>query len=164
MHKPVKYVEKAVTVAAKGAWVVFDKINSIHPNPSFTPKWSDKPLLKSYEKSKPPLGWPRDDRLALPQVRARNSPADHRRQAAGRNPAEREGRRDQGADHRARRQDPDGEGLPHSRPLRRRDGDRHRVLQAPRRSLSPAATSAPTTTRSCIITAAARCCTAADRC
>ncbi len=59
MHKPVKYVEKAVTVAAKGAWVVFDKLNSIHPNPSFTPKWSDKPLLKSYQKSKPPLGWPR---------------------------------------------------------------------------------------------------------
>src|SRR5271165_3295307 len=59
MHKPVKYVEKAVTIAAKGAWVVFNKINSINPNPSFTPKWSDKPLLKSYEKSKPPLGWPR---------------------------------------------------------------------------------------------------------
>ena len=24
-----------------------------------TPKWSDKPLLKSYQKTKPPLGWPR---------------------------------------------------------------------------------------------------------
>src|SRR5215475_2725253 len=59
MHKPVKYVEKAVTVAARGAWVVFDRLNSISPNPSFTPKWSDKPLLKSYQKSKPPLGWPR---------------------------------------------------------------------------------------------------------
>ncbi len=59
MHKPVKYVEKAVTVAARGAWAVFDKFNSINPNPSFTPKWSDKPLLKSYQKSKPPLGWPR---------------------------------------------------------------------------------------------------------
>ncbi len=59
MHKPVKYVEKAVTVAARGAWAVFDKLNSINPNPSFTPKWSDKPLLKSYQKSKPPLGWPR---------------------------------------------------------------------------------------------------------
>src|SRR6516162_4639534 len=59
MHKPIKYVEKAVSVAAKGAWVVFDKFNSINPNASFTPKWSDKPLLKSYQKSKPPLGWPR---------------------------------------------------------------------------------------------------------
>ncbi len=30
-----------------------------NPNPNFTPKWSDKPLLKSWEKSKPTLGWPR---------------------------------------------------------------------------------------------------------
>ncbi len=73
MHKPVKYVEKAVTIAAKGAWAVFDKFNSINPNPSFTPKWSDKPLLKSYQKSKPPLGWPRaTDSLCpkcVPQIR-----------------------------------------------------------------------------------------------
>ncbi len=67
MHKPVKYVEKAVTVAAKGAWVVFDKLNSINQNPSFTPKWSDKPLLKSYQKSKPPLGWPRSTDSLCPK-------------------------------------------------------------------------------------------------
>jgi uncharacterized radical SAM superfamily Fe-S cluster-containing enzyme len=59
MHKPIKYVEKAITYVAKAGWAVFDKFNSINPNPSFTPKWSDKPLLKSYQKSKPPLGWPR---------------------------------------------------------------------------------------------------------
>src|ERR1700756_5308324 len=59
MRKPIKYVEKAVVTAAKGAWVVFDRLNRISPNPSPTPKWSDKPLLKSYEKAKPPLGWPR---------------------------------------------------------------------------------------------------------
>src|SRR5437660_6955970 len=59
MHKPIKFVEKALTYAARGAWTVFDAANSIHQNPSFTPKWSDKPLLKSYQKSKPPLGWPR---------------------------------------------------------------------------------------------------------
>src|SRR5437763_2871046 len=59
MHKPIKYVEKAVTLGARGAWVVFDRLNRIKPNPSPTPKWSDKPLLKSYQKSKPPLGWPR---------------------------------------------------------------------------------------------------------
>ncbi|MDQ3070390.1 MAG: radical SAM protein [Acidobacteriota bacterium] len=60
MHKPIKYVEKGLTYAAKGAWVVFDKLNSINQNPSFTPKWSDKPLLKSHQKVKPPLGWPRE--------------------------------------------------------------------------------------------------------
>ena len=47
MHKPIKYVEKGLTIAAKGAWAVFDALNSIKPNGSFTPKWSDKPLLKS---------------------------------------------------------------------------------------------------------------------
>ncbi|MBV9073060.1 MAG: radical SAM protein [Acidobacteria bacterium] len=59
MPKAIKYVEKAISVAANGAWQVFDTLNSIKPNASFTPKWSDKPLLKSYEKQKPPLGWPR---------------------------------------------------------------------------------------------------------
>ena len=34
-------------------------LNRISPNASFTPKWSDKPLLKSWQKEKPPLGWPR---------------------------------------------------------------------------------------------------------
>ena len=133
MHKPVKYVEKAVTVAAKGAWVVFDKLNSINPNPSFTPKWSDKPLLKSYQKSKPPLGWPRATDSLCPKC----VPEIRQQIIDGKLPVEvsdeREGRRDQSADHRARRQDPDGEGLPHARPLRRRDGHRHRVLQAPGR-------------------------------
>src|SRR6185369_16810379 len=59
MAKSAKLAEKALTYAAKGAWAIFDKLNSISPNASFTPKWSDKPLLKSYQKEKPPLGWPR---------------------------------------------------------------------------------------------------------
>jgi 7,8-dihydro-6-hydroxymethylpterin dimethyltransferase len=59
MSKAVKYAEKAVVYAAKGAWAVFDRLNSINPTPGFTPKWSDKPLQKSWEKEKPPLGWPR---------------------------------------------------------------------------------------------------------
>src|SRR3984885_6247730 len=67
MHKPIKYVEKAVTVAAGAAWVVFDKLNQINQNPSFTPAWSDKPLLKSYEKQKPPLGWPRETDSLCPR-------------------------------------------------------------------------------------------------
>ena len=35
MHKPVKYVEKGLTYAARGAWVVFDALNSIRPNEGF---------------------------------------------------------------------------------------------------------------------------------
>src|SRR6516165_3119234 len=60
MHKPIKYVEKGLSIAANGAWAVFNNLNKINQRPSFTPKWSDKPLLKSYEKTKPPLGWPRE--------------------------------------------------------------------------------------------------------
>ncbi len=75
MTKPIKHVEKAVAVAANAAWFVFDKINSIKPNPSFTPKWSDKPLLKSWEKQKPKLGWPREtDSLCpkcVPEIRGK---------------------------------------------------------------------------------------------
>jgi 7,8-dihydro-6-hydroxymethylpterin dimethyltransferase len=67
MRKPIKYVEKAAVAAAKGAWVVFDGLNRIKPNPSPKPKWSDKPLLKSYEKSKPPLGWPRSTDSLCPK-------------------------------------------------------------------------------------------------
>ena len=59
MHRPIKYAEKVLTYAARGVWTVFDAANRINQKPSFTPKWSDKPLLKSYQKSKPPLGWPR---------------------------------------------------------------------------------------------------------
>jgi uncharacterized radical SAM superfamily Fe-S cluster-containing enzyme len=58
-HKPIKYAEKALTYAAGAGWFVFDKLNQIGQNASFTPKWSEKPLLKSWEKTKPPLGWPR---------------------------------------------------------------------------------------------------------
>jgi 7,8-dihydro-6-hydroxymethylpterin dimethyltransferase len=60
MHKPIKYAEKGLTYVAKAAWTVFDAANRINPNQSFTPKWSEKPLLKSWQKVKPPLGWPRE--------------------------------------------------------------------------------------------------------
>jgi uncharacterized radical SAM superfamily Fe-S cluster-containing enzyme len=67
MHKPVKYAEKVLTYAARGAWAVFDRLNRINPVPAFTPKWSDKPLLKSWEKTKPPLGWPRSTDSLCPK-------------------------------------------------------------------------------------------------
>jgi uncharacterized radical SAM superfamily Fe-S cluster-containing enzyme len=67
MQKPIKYVEKAVTTAAGAAWQVFDRLNQIGQKPSFTPKWSDKPILKSYQKTKPPLGWPRTTDSLCPQ-------------------------------------------------------------------------------------------------
>jgi uncharacterized radical SAM superfamily Fe-S cluster-containing enzyme len=68
MHKPIKYLEKAMSIAANGAWRIFCWSNNLFPeNPSFTPRWSDKPLLKSREKSKPPLGWPRQTDSLCPR-------------------------------------------------------------------------------------------------
>src|SRR5467141_160355 len=73
MAKAAKLAEKALTLGARAGWVVFNKLNSISPNASFTPRWSDKPLLKSYQKEKPPLGWPRTtDSLCpkcIPEIR-----------------------------------------------------------------------------------------------
>ena len=60
MHAPIKYVEKGMSLAANGLWSVFQLAYRVKQNPSFTPKWSDQPLLKSYEKTKPTLGWPRE--------------------------------------------------------------------------------------------------------
>src|SRR5438105_1964373 len=60
MHPPNKYFEKGLSTAANGAWFVFNTLNKIRQNSSFTRKWSEKPLLKAYEKTKPPLGWPRE--------------------------------------------------------------------------------------------------------
>src|ERR1700754_2205445 len=60
MHAPIKYFEKGLSLAANGAWVVSNGLNKIAQTPAFIPRWSDKPLLKSYQKTKPPLGWPRE--------------------------------------------------------------------------------------------------------
>src|SRR5215470_6142008 len=59
MHRPIKYVEKGLAVVAGGAFDAIQFFNKFNPNESFVPKWSDKPLLKSWQKTKPTLGWPR---------------------------------------------------------------------------------------------------------
>ncbi len=55
----IKHFEKGLTYVAKGAFSAVRSVNKYKPNPSFTPKWADKPLLKSWQKSKPTLGFPR---------------------------------------------------------------------------------------------------------
>src|SRR5262245_17151129 len=57
--RPIKHAEKGLTLIAGGIFNAIQSVNKYKPNPSFTPKWSDKPLLKSWQKSKPTLGWPR---------------------------------------------------------------------------------------------------------
>ncbi|HBR57284.1 MAG TPA: radical SAM protein [Blastocatellia bacterium] len=55
----VKHFEKGLTYIAGGLFNAIKSVNQFKPNPSFTPKWSDKPMLKSWQKSKPTLGFPR---------------------------------------------------------------------------------------------------------
>jgi uncharacterized radical SAM superfamily Fe-S cluster-containing enzyme len=57
--RPIKHVERGLTAVAAGAFNTIQFFNKYRPSESFIPKWSDKPLLKSWQKSKPPLGFPR---------------------------------------------------------------------------------------------------------
>ncbi|MCA1567321.1 MAG: radical SAM protein [Acidobacteria bacterium] len=57
--RPIKHVERGLTAIAAGAFNTIQFFNKYRPSESFIPKWSDKPLLKSWQKSKPPLGFPR---------------------------------------------------------------------------------------------------------
>ncbi|HQU84325.1 MAG TPA: radical SAM protein [Pyrinomonadaceae bacterium] len=57
--RTVKHFEKGLTYVASGIFNAIKSVNKFKPNPSFTPKWADKPIQKSWEKSKPTLGFPR---------------------------------------------------------------------------------------------------------
>src|SRR5471032_2846109 len=57
--KPIKHLERGLAGASGWLFNGIQLVNKYKPNPSFTPKWSDKPLLKSWQKTKPTLGWPR---------------------------------------------------------------------------------------------------------
>jgi 7,8-dihydro-6-hydroxymethylpterin dimethyltransferase len=52
-------LEVAVTGAARLAWPALQAVNRLAPGRPFRPAWSPAPLLKSHERSKPQLGWPR---------------------------------------------------------------------------------------------------------
>ena len=55
----MKYMDRAATAVASVAFDGLQFFNKYKPSPSFTPKWTEKPLLKSWQKTKPQLGWPR---------------------------------------------------------------------------------------------------------
>ncbi len=54
-----KTVYRAVRTAANAAWNGFQWVNRRVPARSFQPAWSPEPLPKSWERTKPPLGFPR---------------------------------------------------------------------------------------------------------
>src|ERR1700740_327482 len=76
--KPIKYAERGLAALAGATFDSLQAINKYWPHTSFTPKWSDKPLLKSWEKTKPTLGWPRTTDSLCPRCvpEARNAILD----------------------------------------------------------------------------------------
>jgi tetraether lipid synthase len=54
-----KPVELFVTGAARLAWPGFQAVNHRFTSEGFQPPWAPGPLLKSHERTKPQLGWPR---------------------------------------------------------------------------------------------------------
>ncbi len=52
-------VEHALVGAARMVWPLFQAVNHRIPSRTFQPAWAPAPLLKSTERSKPALGWPR---------------------------------------------------------------------------------------------------------
>ncbi len=65
--RALRAMDWGLTKIAKVAFDGVQLVNRYRPNPSFTPNWSDKPLLKSWEKSKPRLGWPRETDSLCPK-------------------------------------------------------------------------------------------------
>jgi uncharacterized radical SAM superfamily Fe-S cluster-containing enzyme len=60
-------VELALAGAARLAWPLFQSVNRRFPSRSFQPAWAPAPLLKSTERSKPTLGWPRTTDSLCPE-------------------------------------------------------------------------------------------------
>ena len=58
---------KAASLAADIGWKAFQAVNKALPeSEAITPKWAAEPLLKSYERTVAPLGFPREtDSLCL---------------------------------------------------------------------------------------------------
>ncbi|HVK64107.1 MAG TPA: radical SAM protein [Polyangium sp.] len=56
----VRHLEKFVTASANRIWPVMQRLNTLGPEPlPFKPRWSDRPIPRGKERTKPPLGWPR---------------------------------------------------------------------------------------------------------
>jgi uncharacterized radical SAM superfamily Fe-S cluster-containing enzyme len=54
-----KPIEHALSASARVAWPALQLLNRRVPAKRFQPSWAPGPLLKSQERSKPQLGWPR---------------------------------------------------------------------------------------------------------
>jgi len=66
---------KAASMAADLGWKAFQAVNKALPeSESITPAWAAEPLLKSYERTAPPLGFPRETDSLCPALTYALSP------------------------------------------------------------------------------------------
>src|SRR3989338_901668 len=62
------FIDKTLVRTAKLLWPVIQSFNRVFPEgKTVTPKWADRPMLKSHEKVKPTLGWPRETDSLCPE-------------------------------------------------------------------------------------------------
>jgi len=54
-----RLLEGLLVAGARAAWPILQAVNQRMPGEGFKPRWAPAPLLKSWQRSKPPLGWPR---------------------------------------------------------------------------------------------------------
>mgnify|MGYP000846277338 CR=1 FL=1 len=60
-------VERLAVNAVNAAWPFVATWNKVFERPSFQPPWAPAPLLKSRERTHPPLGWPRETDSLCPR-------------------------------------------------------------------------------------------------
>ena len=76
----MRALEAALSGAANVGWTVCQAVNRWMPAKPFQPGWAPRPMLKSWEKSSPVLGWPRTtDSLCPTCVREARAPHPQRR-------------------------------------------------------------------------------------
>ena len=63
----MKCFDTVITFSAGAAFNSIQFFNKYRPSPSFIPRWSEKPLQKSWEKTKPVLGFPRSTDSLCPE-------------------------------------------------------------------------------------------------
>jgi 7,8-dihydro-6-hydroxymethylpterin dimethyltransferase len=62
-----KSIDSVACLTARVLFGLIQFFNKYRPAPAFKPKWSDVPLLKSWEKSQISLGWPRQTTSLCPK-------------------------------------------------------------------------------------------------
>ena len=68
MNVAGKVLEKFVASSAARVWPLMQRLNQLGPDAKpFHPKWSDTPIPRATERTKPPLGWPRETDSLCPK-------------------------------------------------------------------------------------------------